>query len=260
MAMNQGRKLAAHVQAAIAAAQAKLGAAVGPSTAERVPAPRFQAAQSPAAHVQRMVAAAAAQPTPGAGAKTGSLQPARAAGSRAQQARTPLAAGSTAVGRSGLGPVVQRAAYKCKKCKKLGSHEAWCPESPQEVVVDQGPQEGAEYKVSEAKGKGAVEVSYGGSTFTGAGKGCAEPKLLAAHACNRSGKPLSEVSLEWTQNTLPCDSCHALLKASSLKYSNTYVVKVEDNLGKPYGFVHGLPNNADTVITYKSGTASYAAS
>ncbi len=258
MAMNPERKLAAHVQAVIAAAQAKMGAAVGQPTAERVPAPRFQAARSHAAHVQRMVAAAA-QPTPGAGAKTGSLQPARVAGSRAQQARIPLAAGSTAMGRSGLGPVAQRAAYRCKTCRKMGGHETWCPENPP-PVVDQEPQVGVEYKESDAKGKGAVEVSYGGSSFTGAGKGCAEPKLLLAYACDKSKKPKSKVSLEWTQNTLPCDKCHALLKASSLSYSNTFVVRVEGNLGKPYGSVHSLPDNADTVITYKNGIASYAAS
>lgn len=258
MAMNPERKLAAHVQAAVAAAQAKMGAAVGQPTAERVPAPRFEAARSRAGHVQRMVAAAG-QPTLGAGAKTGSLQPAVAAGSWARQARIPLAAGSTAMGRSGLGPVVQRAAYKCKKCKVVGGHEDWCADNPQPVVA-QGPQVGVEFKESDAKGKGAVEVSYGGSTFTGAGKGCAEPKLLDKYACEKSGKKKTGVSLEWTQNTLPCDSCHALLKDSSLKYSNTFVVRVEGNLGKPYGSAHGLPNNADTVITYKNGTASYAAS
>jgi hypothetical protein len=202
--------------------------------------------------------AAAARPTPGAGAKPGSLQPAAAAGSRAGQARIPLAAGWTALGRIGIGPVVQRAAYRCKTCRKTGSHEAWCAENPQ-VEVEEKPAEGVNYKLSETKGKGAVEAFYSGAKFTGAGKGCAEPKLLEEHATNASGKKLSNISLAWTQNTLPCDSCHALLKDSSKKYSNTYVVTVEGNLGKPYGATHGLPNNADTVITYSAGSASYAA-
>jgi hypothetical protein len=201
--------------------------------------------------------AAAAQPTPGAGAKPGLLQLARAATSPAGQARIPQAAAWTAIGRTRLGPVLQRAAYKCKTCKKTGGHEAWCAENPQ-VEVEEKLAEGVNYKLSETKGKGAVEAYYSGAKFTGAGKGCAEPKLLEEHATNASGKKLSNISLAWTQNTLPCDSCHALLKDSSKKYSNTYVVTVEGNLGKPYGATHGLPNSADTVITYSGGNASYA--
>ncbi len=114
------------------------------------------------------------------------------------------------------------------------------------------------YTLSTATGKGAVEAYINGGKFTGAGKGCAEPKLLKTYVTNKRGEYLSGKSLSWSQNTLPCDNCHTLLKNSSSAYGNTYVVKIEDNLGKPYGSTHGLPNNADTTITYSGGSATYA--
>lgn len=114
------------------------------------------------------------------------------------------------------------------------------------------------YELSTSDGKGAVEAIFNRSKFNGSGSGCAEPQLLLEHATNKSGKKLSNLSLSWSQNTLPCDNCHDLLKKSSATYKNTYVVKIENNLGKPYGSTHGLPNNADTTITYSGGSATYA--
>lgn len=114
------------------------------------------------------------------------------------------------------------------------------------------------YTLSTATGKGAVQAFINGSEFNGSGKGCAEPQLLMKYTTDKSKKKLSNVSLSWSQNTLPCDNCHNLLKTSSQAYGNTYVVKIEDNLGKPYGSTHGLPDNADTTITYSGGNATYA--
>lgn len=114
------------------------------------------------------------------------------------------------------------------------------------------------YTLSTATGKGAVQAFINGSEFNGSGKGCAEPQLLMQYTTDKSKKKLSNVSLSWSQNTLPCDNCHNLLKTSSQAYGNTFVVKIEDNLGKPYGSTHGLPDNADTTITYSGGTATYA--
>jgi hypothetical protein len=114
------------------------------------------------------------------------------------------------------------------------------------------------YTLSTATGKGAVQAFIKGSEFNGSGRGCAEPQLLSQYTTGKKGKKLTDISLSWSQNTLPCDNCHNLLKTSSQASRNTYVVKIEDNLGKPYGSTHGLPNNADTTITYSGGTATYA--
>lgn len=114
------------------------------------------------------------------------------------------------------------------------------------------------YTLSIATGKGAVEAFINGSKFVGSGKGCAEPQLLMTYATDKSNKKQRRVSLSWSQNTLPCENCHDLLKESSLAYGNHYTVKIEDNLGKPYGDVHDMPDNADTTMTYSGGHVTYA--
>jgi hypothetical protein len=281
---NPERTLAAHVRAAIGAVQAKMGAEMGQPAAGRVPGPVFRSA-SPALHLQHMVAAAHS------GAKPGLPRP---AGPRAAQAKIWPGAGSTAGNRSGIRPVVQRAddsqaqielvenycfacgladghrpgcrtqqveGYLCKVCKVQGGHRPGCPAAPPEVVEEQGQQVGVHYRLSTKKGKGAVEVVCQGRTFTGSGNGCAEPDLLQTYAKEQNKKKAWKhgIALAWSQNTLPCQTCHNLLVTSSRTYSNTYVVSVEDNFGKPYGDAHGLPNNADTVITYDRGNVSYRA-
>lgn len=135
---------------------------------------------------------------------------------------------------------------------------AFYTQSMANAVAPVAPVAPTTYTLSTATGKGAVQAFIKGSEFNGSGRGCAEPQLLEAYTTNKSGKYQKNVSLSWSQNTLPCDNCHKLLKDSSSAYGNTYVVKIEDNLGKPYGSTHGLPNNADTTITYSGGTATYA--
>lgn len=169
---------------------------------------------------------------------------------------------SLARARQTAADVVQR--YKCKKCGKDTNfgHKSTCPDY-QAPVVAGGFVQGTHYEPSSADGKGAVKAFYGGSEFVGSGRGCAEPQLLQTYATKPNGKKRKNISLAWSQNTLPCHKCDGLLKESSSKYGNTYTVKVENNLGKPYGYAHTmggmqLPDNADTTITYAGGAASYA--
>ncbi len=146
-------------------------------------------------------------------------------------------------------------------CFECGAVKPLVYGAPPVVVVPTGPVQGVNYTLGTAS-KDAVRVYYGGSEFTGSGKGCAEPKLLKAiqggKKKGKSGKAEAG-SFAWSQNTLPCDTCHALLQTCTTSYGDTYTVTVQNTTGKPYGSVHGLPNNAETTITYANGAATYRA-